>query len=240
MRETLEGVQVESRKVLNGYVKVYFAFISLLLTILLNQKAQIAAIVIFSAISLHAAGKHYLKLLKIPLSFLIVGIVVILVTIDGEPILEFWIFQVTDKSLNTAISVFLRSLASLSVLLYLIITTPIPELVSALKKLKLPDFAVEMLLLVYRTVQILFDEAKKLDCAASSRLGYTSFKSFLRTTSMLAYSLFIKSLSRAEKLDAAMVTRCYAGKFPMLEVENRGLGVASMATLTIIFLGWMG
>ncbi len=240
MRETLEKVQVESRKVVDGYVKVYFAFISLLLTILLNQKAQIAAIIIFSTLSLHAAGRYYLKLLKVPLSFLIAGIAVILVTIDGKPILELWIFQITDKSLNTAISVLLRSLASLSILFYLIITTSIPELVSALKKLKLPDFAVEILLLVYRTVQTLFDEAERLDRAASSRLGYASFKSFLKTTSMLAYSLFIKSLSRAEKLNVAMAARCYAGEFPVLEVENRGLNLAIAVMLTIIFLGWMG
>ncbi|RLI84620.1 cobalt ECF transporter T component CbiQ [Archaeoglobales archaeon] len=238
MRETLEKVQVESRKVVDGYVKVYFAFISLLLTILLNQKAQIAAIIIFSALSLHAAGKHYLRLLKVPLSFLIAGIAVILVTINGKPVLELWIFQITDKSLNTAISVLLRSFASLSVLFYLIITTSIPELVSALKKLKLPDFAVEMLLLVYRAVQTLFDEAGRFDRAASSRLGYASFKSFLKTTSMLAYTLFIKSLSRAEKLNVAMAARCYAGEFPVLEVENRGLSFAIAVMLTIIFLGW--
>lgn len=238
MHEALERVQVESKKIIDGLVKIYFAFISLLLTILLNQKAQIAAIVIFSALSLHAAGKHYLRLLKVPLPFLLAGIVVILVTIDGKPVLEFWIFQITDRSIDTAISILLRSFASLSVLFYLIITTSVPEFVSALKKLKLPDFIIEMLLLVYRTVQILLDEAERLDRAASSRLGYVSFKSFLRTASVLAYAIFIKSLDRAEKLDAAMAARCYTGKFLVLEIENRGLGVAATVILTMILLGW--
>ncbi len=237
MYETLEAVQVESRKVVDGDIKVYFTLLSLTLALTLNRNAQITSLIIFSALSMYAAWRYYFKLLITPLAFLAAGTAVILFTLDGRTIAEFWVLRVTDNSLNTAVSVFIRSLASLSILLYLALTTSIPELVSAAKKLRLPDFFVEMLLLIYRAVQTLLDEAGRFDKAASSRLGYVSFKSTLRTTSILAYSLFLRSLSRADKFEVAMSARCYAGEFPVLEVRNRGFAIC-FATLLLVTLSW--
>ncbi len=237
MHETLEEVQTVSRKIIEGNLRVHFSLLSLLFVVLSGKPAvYVAALLIFSAMSLHAAGRYYLKVVKIPAYFLASSMLVLMIFIPGNPVLELPLLPlaVTGEGLGIAVIATLRAFASLSVLSYLVLTTTIPEIFSALKKLRLPDFAVETALLMYRAIQILMDEAVKLDRAASSRLGYITRRTFVNTAALLSYSLFIKSLIRAEKLDSAMEARCYRGVMPVMGRTSSGYGYASLILLALI------
>jgi cobalt/nickel transport system permease protein len=163
---------------------------------------------------------------------------VILLFIPGKTVYQLYFLKISEEGINTALNTALRALASLSIMSFMILTTTIPEMFSAFKKLKLPDFAVEISLLIYRVVQILLDEAVRLERSASSRLGYASRKVFVSTTALLSYSLFLKSLERAEKLDRAMDARCYSGVMPTLDRENTGAGYALAIAVLLVALWW--
>ena len=241
MHETLEEVQTSSRKVIEGNLRVYFSLLSLFFVVFSGKPAvYIAAFLMFSALSLHAAGRYYLRVIRIPSFFLASSMLVLVFFIPGEALirLPFIPLSITDRGLEIASLTAARALASLSVLAYLILTTTVPEVFSALKRTKLPDFVVETALLMYRAIQILMDEATRLDRAASSRLGYVSRKAFVNTAALLSYSLFIKSLIRAEKLDSAMESRCYRGTMPVMRCRSSGYRYASSVLLALI-AAWM-
>lgn len=243
MHETLEEVQTSSRKIVEGNLKVYFSLLSLFFVIFSGKPAvYLTAFLIFSAMSLHAAGRHYLRVIRIPFFFLASSMLVLMFFIPGETLfrLPFLSFSITDKGLGVALLTGARALASLSVLAYLILTTTVPEIFSALKRLRLPDFIVEIALLMYRAIQILMDEAVRLDRATSSRLGYVSRRAFVNTAALLSYSLFIKSLVRAEKLDNAMESRCYQGVMPVMRCRSSGYRYVSSILLALVAAWIMG
>jgi cobalt/nickel transport system permease protein len=241
MHGTLEEIQIISKKIIQGDLRVYFSLISLFFVVISGKPAvYITAFLIFSALSLHAAGKYYLKITRVPVYFLTSSMVVLALFIPGNPVFRILAlpFAITDEGLKTAAITGIRAFASLSVLSYLVLTTTIPEIFSAFKRLRMPDFVVETALLMYRAIQILMDEAMRLDRAASSRLGYASKRAFVNTAALLSYSLFIKSLVRAERLDSAMEARCYQGAIPVLENFSSGYRYVSLI-LVLLIAAWM-
>lgn len=240
MHETLEVVQMRSRKIIDGNLKVYLALSSLFLVLVLGKFSQILAVVIFSVLCIYADWKAYLRIIRIPAFFLLGAMAVILFTVDGKVFASFWIFRITEESTSIAFSVLLRSTASLSILSFLIMTTSIPEFITAFSRLKIPKFVVEMLMLVFRAIQILFEEISRLDTAASSRLGYLGFRNMIRTASLLAFSAFMKSLKRSEIMEEALESRCYSGCYPLLDSRTEGAGISSLILSALFLAGWFG
>lgn len=230
MHETLERVQVSSTPAIDGPLKVYVALLALAVAVASpTRTTQIACAVAFSGLAWHAAGTHALRLFVVPVTFLVPGLVVVLlVTPGGETLAEFWFLSIAEGGVSTATETGLRSLASLSVLGFLVSTTPIPELFAALRRLRLPAFVVELSLLVYRSIQVLIEEADRLRIAAGSRLGFVDRRTTVRSTKLLAGSLLIRSIDRAERLEDAMQARGYAGRMPTGEYDSRGHGYAAL------------
>jgi cobalt/nickel transport system permease protein len=239
MHETVEHIQLNSKKIIDGDIKVYFCLILLLFVVISGEiGVYVLAFASFSCLSFYAAGRYYIKIIKIPIYFLVSGVIVILFFIPGKTVYQLYFLKISGEGVNIALNTALRALASLSIMSFMILTTTIPEMFSAFKKLKLPNFAVEMSLLVYRVIQILLDEAARLERSASSRLGYASRKVFVNTTALLSYSLFLKSLKRSEKLDRAMDARCYSGVMPILDVKNTGIYYALAIAVLLVALWW--
>ena len=237
MHPTVEEIQIKSRKIVSGIANVYFVIFSFILVYLFNSIPVFAvSLAIFITISLYSAGLDYLKFMKIPSLFLLPALFVITLITPGDKL--FWIFS--KDGLYLAFKTFLRTYTSLSMMVYLISTTTIPELLYALQKLKLPEFVAEMMTLIYRTIQIFVDELMRLERSAESRLGFFGRKNMLKTSALLGYSMFIKSMDRAEKLNMAMESRCYNGKIPNPSNSSSGIFyaltiIAIIATAGVIF-----
>ncbi len=240
MHETLEEIQMTSRKPVDGNLKVYFSIFSLVFVVVSGSMAvYVSALIIFSLLATYSAGRYYLRMMKIPTYFLVPSAVIIALFIPGNPIFSNLPVSPTDEGVELAFTTVLRSYASLSVLFFMILTTSIPEVFAALKKLKLPEFVIEISLLIYRAVQVLMDELERLERSASSRLGYSSRRAFLRTSSLLAYSLFMKSLDRSEKMNMAMEARCYDGNMPVIGGKSSGHALC-LAVILILAASWLG
>ena len=234
MHSRIEEIQLNSRKIITGYANVYFVILSFILIYIFNT-AQVFAVsfAVFTALSVYSAGTSYLKFMKLPALFVFPALLVIAFITPGERF--FWVFS--REGVEIAFKTFLRTYASLSLMVYLMITTSIPELLSALRKLKFPEFGVEMMSLIYRTIQIFVDEIMRLERSGESRHGFSGKRNMIKTSALIGHAMFIKSMDRAEKLSMAMDSRCYSGKIPETSSESSGSVYAMAVIASIIAVG---
>jgi len=170
----------------------------------------------------------YGKLMLVPMSFLIIGVLTIAVNVSGRTEGFFVSFNVkgimiglTGPGLKEAVRLFFKALGCVSCLYFLSLTTPMVELLSLLRKLKVPKLMVELMGLVYRFIFVLMDMADTMYTAQSARLGYATVESGYRSLSGLASSLFIRSYKRAQDLYSALESRGYNGELNVLEQSHR-------------------
>jgi cobalt/nickel transport system permease protein len=152
---------------------------------------------------------------------------------------EVWRLSVTAQGLATAATVGLRAVASLTVLSFLVSTTTVPQFVAALDDLRLPDPVTELLLLVYRGIQVLVAESARLHTAARLRGGFRSRRHLFRTTKLLSASLLVSALDRATAFGTAMESRNYAGRMPVSPAENNGHAVVGVVLLALVAARWV-
>src|SRR5690606_11646933 len=96
--------------------------------------------------------RFYIKLLLLPVSFLIIGVSTVAVNISEQPesLLEaipvagIWI-GVSNEGLQEAIKLFFKALAAVSCLYFLSLSTPMVDLLAALRRLRMPKLLVELM-----------------------------------------------------------------------------------------------
>lgn len=169
--------------------------------------------------------KFYLKLIALPLGFAASGSIVILCFFGfGHEIASIDIFDyhlvIRSQGLNMAVLVMARTLSGMCCLFFLALSTPMVELFSVLKASRVPDVIIELSMLIYRYIFVLFEVAVSIKFAQTVRLGYKDLLSSLHSTAMLAGTLFIRSWEQGERLYIAMDSRCYDGKLAMFSPEK--------------------
>jgi len=121
------------------------------------------------------------------------------------------------QDLYAGTTLLVRIAASVSLLLFLSVTTPVQELGRALFRLRVPRVMVEILLLTYRYIFVLLDEGTRIKDAQTMRLGYPPKRSLsgwnraVRSTATLMGMVFIRAYDRAESTFSAMLARAYKG-----------------------------
>lgn len=167
--------------------------------------------------------KLYLKLLMLPLSFLLPGVVaVVLQSAPADSALLVFNFGglslgVTSGSIFTGINLLVRATACAFALYFLALSTPFPLLGQLLGKLGVPSFVVELATFTYRFIFVLAETAARIYTAQKARLGYSSLKRSFNSLGILAAGLLYRALYRSEMLYIAIQSRCYEGKMYFLE-----------------------
>lgn len=159
----------------------------------------------------------------IALPFVIAAITVIF-NFPGEPVLSFVLFTklvvITDNGLIRFGSVLLRSWISVQAGILLISTTRFPDLIHALRHLKLPQVVTSIIAFMYRFLFVLLDEAIRLLRGRDSRSarlqnqsGGGSIPWRARVAGNMAGQLFLRSYERSEHVYQAMLARGYQGEY---------------------------
>lgn len=234
------------------------AFALITLIICLASSSWITSLVITllmaGAIVLRAGipMRFYLKLISIPMSFLILGVLTIAVSFSRGPLpflwaVKIWGFNlgVTAGGLRTAINLFCKSLGAVSCLHFLSLTTPMVEIISVLKRLKVPNLFIELMTLIYRYIFVFIETADKIYTSQSSRCGYVSAKRSYYSLAQLASSLFIKSYCSSQMLHTSLMARCYKGELNVLELSHvsskKNIALVAIINLGLILLAlWTG
>lgn len=135
---------------------------------------------------------------------------------EGGTVLWSWgLLQITTVGLIILASVTLKVFLSLMMLNILILTTSIPELLSALIAIKTPPLLVAIMASMYRYIHVLQREFMTMYRAASSRNLLLSPRTTRLVIGNMMGSLFIRTYERGEKVYQSMLARGYQGLPPV-------------------------
>lgn len=224
---TIDKLCYTSRlRYVNAGEKFAFAILTLLLCVI-SRSIAIACIVLAATgiLTIKKGGipfSRYVRYLTLPLAFLILSTIAILCNFQKTPLdlfaipLGSWYLTASMDSLFYTMQLILTALASVSCLYFLAFSTPIPDLLEVLRKLKCPRILIELMMLIYRFIFVLMDTASAITLAQHSRLGNKDYKTSLKSFSSMASVLLIRSFRRAGALYDAMESRCYDGTIHVL------------------------
>ncbi|XCH79176.1 MAG: cobalt ECF transporter T component CbiQ [Candidatus Dehalobacter alkaniphilus] len=212
----------------NPMEKITFALLTLCVCLWANSiLLSLVVLLIMTWASVRKGGiplPFFLKLMLLPMLFLILGVLMIAFQISNDPqqfVLSVPVFGTflgfSKTGMETAVRLFFRALGAVSCLYYLSLNTPMVGLLSVLRKLKCPKLLVELMSLIYRFIFILMETAETMYTAQSSRLGYSSLKAGYHSLGALASTLFIRAYKRSEEIYTAMEARGYDGDISVLE-----------------------
>ena len=158
-----------------------------------------------------------LRVLAAPAAFLLAGIPFLAISLSFA---EGFSLHFSANGLRLALETSLRALAAMSCLALLTLTTPLADLVPLLRRAGVPAAIVELILLIYRLIFVFAERALTGRQAQAARLGYSRFDRGLRSTGLLAGSLFQRALARAQRLEIGLAARGYTGELRVLSPER--------------------
>jgi cobalt/nickel transport system permease protein len=110
-------------------------------------------------------------------------------------------------------------------------TTPVPELLRGLERLRLPAAFTTVAGFMVRYLDVITDEVRRMRIARISRGHDPRWIWQARAVAATAGTLFIRSYERGERVYLAMVSRGYAGSMPVLQDldASRGQWLAALS-----------
>ncbi|ATW28884.1 cobalt ECF transporter T component CbiQ [Candidatus Formimonas warabiya] len=240
---------VYSNKMRTAHPAEKFAFAMVTLGICLMVKkplinfiiiAMMLGLLIFRA---RIPGKVVLKLMLMPLSFLLIGVLTVAVVISSNhtgmlaslTVGHFYL-GVTENSLNLAWSILLRALSSVTCLYFLALTVPMIELIYVLQRLKVPAICIELMMLMYRFIFVFVETAFNIYTAQSSRWGYCNFKRSIHSFGVLFGNLCQKVFFKTKSLYDCLLSRGYENELKVINPQYR-FSLVNIAVFSFIDLG---
>ena len=181
----------------------------------------------------NVSGKTYLKMMTAPLLFLVLGTIVVAFDFTMAGI------TYTGHSLFYALRLVLVSLAAVSCLYFLTLTTPTLDMLGLLKKIRCPWIVIELMVLIYRFIFVLLDIAFAITTAQNCRLGNRNVRTGLRSMGQMLARVLILAMHKTTVLFDAMEARCYDGKMQVLFIGApvRAGEVVAVALFLSLLLG---
>lgn len=203
--------------------KLWLYGLFLLLAMVLSplyQALLLSGIAVLTCYLLRIGPVRYLRWLAIPLSFLLFGVLTIMVSVARQPEslwwgmqLGNWWFGLDKQGLNTANHTLWRSLAALAATFWFMLNTPFTQMIPLLKRCHAPRLLTEQILLTWRFIFIFVEEAVAIHRAQSLRFGYVSLGSSYRSLAMLVGMLFTRVMIRYQQMIISLDSKLYQGDF---------------------------
>lgn len=155
--------------------------------------------------------------------------------------LGFGELTVFAEGLERFASIAVRSWISVQVAIVLASTTPFPDLMLAMRAIRVPRLLVSIFGLMWRYIFVMADEAGRLMRARESRSAVAAVPGLksggsigwrARVTGGMAGNLFVRSLERGDRIYSAMSARGYDG-----EVRTLGLPRVSPGEWALLAVG---
>jgi cobalt/nickel transport system permease protein len=214
--------------------------------------------VILSVVMLSELGVGYvLKRSALALPFVLAA-VPILFTAQGVPLLTVpvgpWTLTITVEGVQRFVTILLKSWLSIQMAIVLAASTPFPQLLVAMRAVRMPRLIVAIVGLMWRYLFVMVDEVLRLLRARTARSGDLGLPGVriggslawrARVTGGMAGNLLVRSFDRGERIYAAMAARGYDGEvraFPLPPIpmgQRLILGVGLAVLLLLILLGYL-
>ncbi len=249
---------------LDPRVKFILALVFILVTALTPPGAWPVYILLFSIVlSVEVLSElgvgNVLRRSSLALPFVLAALPII-VTVKGLPLLSLprgpWTLTVTHEGVARFASVAAKSWLSVQMAIVLAASTPFPELLLAMRAIRIPRLLVAIVGLMWRYLFVLVDETLRLMRAREARSGHPAAPGArvggsvawrARVTGGMAGSLFLRSFERADRIYAAMASRGYDGEVRAFAIPRMspaqwsvlGAGIALLGLLAVGgFLFW--
>lgn len=148
--------------------------------------------------------------------------------------------QATRAGLQQVSHVTTRSLGGLAALLFLVLTTPLTDLIALLRRLKTPEVLLDIMVLCYRTLFVFAEALYDMRTAQAARLGYASTRLTLRSLGELIANLTVQIWQRSQALHRAALARNSDGPLRFLEPAHthrgRDTAIAAAAAVALVLL----
>jgi cobalt/nickel transport system permease protein len=242
---------------LDPRVKVVVTFLFILSTVVLPDGAWLAfslswgVVLLVTAVSGLGFG-YVLKRSLVAVPFALAAITM-LFNLPGRPLfvahLGPWELTASDAGLVRFLSVLIRSWLSVQMAILLTATTRFPDLMHALRHLRVPGLLVAVVSFMVRYLFVLVDEVTRLMRARQARSaqlgpgqGGGSIAWRARVTGNMTGQLFLRSLERSDRIYNAMLARGFQGQFITINphvMQRRdwtlgGLAAFALAVLQVV------
>lgn len=209
--------------------------------------AIILAIEILSELGIGFVQKR--ALLALPF---ILAALPLLLTTHGVSLVRFvllrWEVSISLQGLERFVSIAVKSWLSIQAAILLASSTPFPDLLAAMRAIKVPRLLVAIFGLMWRYLFVLADEALRLIRARAARSSDHGLKGIrlgrdiawrARVTGGMAGSLFLRAFERSDRIYMAMLARGYDGEVrstPLTEIQSQHwfVMIAGLAVLCIL------
>lgn len=206
--------------------KIFFALSMLLISVLSPLPAL--PILIFLVVTVliffyaEIPPRFFFNLLIYPLLLVATSCLFIALFFGyGNPLIQipfpWFTWTIYNNGITMAYTTFFRVIGALSAQYFLVLTTSMTDIFITLRRIHLPKVLIEISLLIYRYIFVFMDVTNKMTTAQKLRLGTSGWAKRIRSTSLLAGNLFIRSLEQGERTFVAMNARGYDGNYRVLE-----------------------
>lgn len=168
----------------------------------------VLAVVVALATAAEVPWRPYLRKLAAASGFAFVSILPMAVGFAFHPRRE---LSFDPDGFQTAVLAGTRAIATLSVTLLLVHTTPFPRLLALLRRLRLPEVLLELLALVHREIFLLDETFSRLRKALACRDGGRGRMTGVRALGLGSAVLFVQALRRSERVERGLASRGGAG-----------------------------
>ncbi len=213
----------------------------------INPLIKTALLLVYLFLNLWVEGYYYLTIFSLSLLLFIIARIpfsyvkraVLLSVFIAAALFSVKFFLWKEKYLlNMAISS-LRVIAGALLILGYVATTTLNDIISSLKKMKVPDICLETFIVIYRYIFIINDDGLRLKNAQMMRMGYRDFKTSIRSMGDLWGVLFLRAVGRAEKVVDALHVRGYRGTiyYPseFREISSKDIIIFIFGLIPIVF-----
>jgi cobalt/nickel transport system permease protein len=171
---------------------------------------------------------------------------------DGPPLASLLIgsgaLTLSQPGVERFLSIAIKSWISVQMAIVLAASTPFPDLLAAMRAIRLPRLLVAIFGLMWRYLFVLADEAQRLMRARAARSGALERPDLrpgrsvawrARVTGGMAGSLFVRAFERGDRIYAAMAARGYDGEvrsmpLPKIAPAQWGVLVFGLALLAAL------
>lgn len=246
----------------NAGEKCFFSLASVILCIVSRSiPAALLLLLASTYLTVQRGGislGRWLKYLTLPLFFLLLSTGAILINISQVPLDAFALpvgslyLTGSREGVFQAVQLILTALACMSALFFLSFNTPMTDILAVLESCRLPRLLIELMMLTYRFIFLLLENASSMLLSQNARLGNKDLRTSLKSRGLLASMLFIRAMRQAGSLYDAMESRCYDGQIRVLrehQPPRRGeiLCIAAFELLLLLLAllpsaapaGWM-
>jgi cobalt/nickel transport system permease protein len=174
-----------------------------------------------------------------------VGVAALVPFVSDGPEVEVLGVVVSGDGLWAAFGIVAKALLGAGASIVLAATTPIPELIRGLGRLRVPVVLIGIVTFMFRDLDLIADQLRRMRTAMAARGHDARWLWQARPIAASAGALFVRSYERGERVHLAMVARGFTGVTPDVTPPppDRPARVALAAMPTVLAaaaaIGWL-